>query len=139
MVVTETAVIPRPAPEVFAAAADPMVQLKWDPATLKRVESLSGGPVQKGARYRGEFKGFGRVEYEYSEYDPPRTFQHLAKIKAGSMRHTFRFEEVPDGTRLTQEGRLEPNLLGRLMSPMLKAGLRKRFRTIAAELTDYLT
>jgi uncharacterized protein YndB with AHSA1/START domain len=138
MEVTETAVIPRPPAAVFAAAADPLTQLKWDPDTLKRVEALGEGPLAKGSRYRGEFKGFGTVEYEFTEFDPPRRFEHLARVKAGTMRHTLTFEEVPEGTRLTQVGRLEPNLLGRLMGPMLKRGFRQRFQTIAKELTDYL-
>jgi len=136
--VTHTSVITRPPDEVFAAAADPFTQLKWDPGTLKRVEKLGEDGLARGARYRGEFKGFGTVEYEFTEYDPPRVFEHTAKVKAGIMRHTLRFEAVPEGTRLVQEGHLTPNLLGRLMGPMLKRGLKTRFATIGDELQAYL-
>ncbi len=56
----------------------------------------------------------------------------------GEMRHTFTLDAVPEGTRLTQEGRLEPNVLGRIMWPMMKGQMAKRFRTIASELDAYL-
>jgi hypothetical protein len=135
--VTESAIVHSPPERVFALAADPQEQLKWDPETLKSVEKLTSGPLEKGARYRGDFKGFGTVEYDFVEYDPPRGFAHRASMKMGQMKHIFRFEAVREGTRLTQVGQLEPNLLGRVMSPMLKSGLRKRFRRIATELDEY--
>ena len=137
--VTDSAVIHSAPERVFAVAADPQEQLKWDPGTLRAVEKLSSGPLAKGSRYRGDFKGYGTVEYDYTDFDPPRTFSHRATMKMGRMSHTFQFEAIPEGTRLNQVGRLEPNLLGRIMAPMLKAGLRKRFREIAAELDAYTT
>jgi hypothetical protein len=123
---------------VFHAAADPERQLVWDAATLRSVEKLSPGALGPGARYRGDFKGFGKVEYEFAEYEPGRRFTHVARIKLGEMRHVFTFEEVPEGTRMIQEGRLQPNAIGRLLAPVMMRSLRKRFRTIARELNDYL-
>ncbi len=78
------------------------------------------------------------MEYEYAEYDPPRTFQHVAKIPLGRMHHRFTFEAVPEGTRLTQVGELEPGGIGHVLAPMLMGRLKKRFRLIAQELSDYL-
>jgi hypothetical protein len=138
--VVESTTLARPVDQVFAAASDPMTQLKWDPDTLKRVEKLTPEPLGPGARYRGEFAGFGTMEYDFAAFDPPRVFAHRTRMPLGEMRHTFTFEAVPEGTRLTQEGVLAPNLLGRVLWPlMMKRTLQKRFRTIAAELEQFLS
>ena len=131
-------IVHHPREAAFAAAADPQRQLEWDPDTFKSFEKLTDGPLAQGARYRGTFKGFGTVEYEFAEYDPPSRFAHVARVKPGQMRHTLIFEPAPDGTRLTQVGELTPNLLGRLIAPMFKRMLAKRFRLIASELDAYL-
>jgi uncharacterized protein YndB with AHSA1/START domain len=134
-----TDVVRHPRDRVFAAAADPEQQLQWDRDTLKSVEKLSSAPLGRGSRYRGTFKGFGTVDYEFAEFDEPNRFAHLARVRVGRMRHSFNFDDVPEGTRVTQVGELQPNLLGRLMGPMFKKMLAKRFRVIAAELDAYLS
>lgn len=136
--VTETAVLNHPPDVVFAAAADPYRQLKWDADTLKSIEQVTPTPLGQGSRYRGKFKGFGTVDYEYSEFDQPRRFAHLSRLPVGEMRHIFTFQPEDGGTRVTQEGVLEPSLLGRVMSPLIRSMFNKRFRTIAAELDRYL-
>jgi len=138
LTVTETTTIGRPPEVVFEAAADPHTQLKWDAATLKSVEKLSPGPLGEAARYRGNFKGLGVVEYDFVDYMPPSRFSHRAKIKMGEMRHTFVFEPVPEGTLLTQTGELTPSVLGRIMAPVIKPMFRRRFRQIADELQQYV-
>ncbi len=136
--VSESAIIQSPPAEVFDVASDPETQLKWDPETLKSVEKLSPGPLGRGSRYRGKFKGFGTMEYEFPDFEPGKRFAHHARMKMGEMRHTFTFDPVPQGTNLTQVGVLKPNLLGRVMWPMMSRMLRKQFKTIAAEVSDYL-
>jgi uncharacterized protein YndB with AHSA1/START domain len=134
--VSETVHHPREA--VFAAAADTEEQLRWDRETLKSVEKLTPGQIGQGARYRGRFKGFGIVEFEFAEFEAPRRLAVLARIKPGEMRHTFTFETAGDGTRVSQVGELTPNLLGRLMAPMIRRMLAKRFHVIASELEAHL-
>lgn len=131
-------IIKRPPADVFDTAADPHKQLEWDPDTLKSVEKLTTGPLALGSRYRGDFKGFGVVEYEFVEYERPRRFAHRAPMKMGEMHHIFTFEPVTEGTRMTQEGILKPNLLGRLAWPLMAGMLRKRFSLIVDEVTQYL-
>lgn len=138
LTVSETTTISRPPEVVFEAAADPQTQLKWDAATLKSVEKLSPGPLGQSARYRGNFKGFGVVEYDFIDYQPPRRFAHRATIKMGEMRHTFVFDPVPEGTRLTQTGELTPSTLGRVLAPVIKPMFRRRFRQIGNELQQYV-
>jgi uncharacterized protein YndB with AHSA1/START domain len=136
--IEERVVIGRPRADVFDAAADPQRQLVWDAGTLRSVEKLTDGPLAAGSSYRGDFKGFGTVDYQFSAYEPDRTFAHQAKVKMGTMTHVFSFEDSPDGTVVIQRGSLEPNAMGRLMSPMIKRMFRKRFQLIGTELNDYL-
>ena len=138
MEITVTATVAAPIERVFAAASDPAEQLRWDASTLRSVEQLTPGPLAAGTRYRGRFKGFGPVEYEYAEFDPPRRFAHLARMPMGRMTHRFTFTPVDGGTELTQTGSLDPNLLGRLLTPMVRVMLGRRFRLIARELSGYL-
>jgi hypothetical protein len=56
----------------------------------------------------------------------------------GVMLHTFAFEVVPEGTRLTQVGELEANLMGTLGSPVMRRTLRHRFQSTAARIDRYL-
>jgi len=137
MRVTVRATIHHPPEVVFGTAASPEKELEWDPE-MKAVEKLTDGPLGKGSRYRGKFKGFGTIEYEFAEFDEPRRFVHQARVAMGTFQHRFTFEPVNGGTRLTQEGELWPNVLGRIASPMVKWMLGKRFRLIAAEVDRYL-
>jgi uncharacterized protein YndB with AHSA1/START domain len=136
--INQTATVAAPVERVFAAASDPNEQLRWDKDTLRGVEKLTPGPLAAGARYRGRFKGFGTVEYEFAEFDAPRRFAHVATMPMGRMTHRFTFTPVDRGTEITQTGSLEPNLLGRLLSPLVRAMLGRRFRLIAGELSDYV-
>jgi len=138
MRVVTTDIIPASPEVVFDAAADPKIQLRWDAANLLAVEQLTTGPLAKGSRYRGRFKGMGTVEYEFAEFDRPRRFTHRTRVPFGTMSHQLTFDAAAEGTRLTQEGWLEPNLVGRLAAPVIGRMLRRRLPTVAAELRDYL-
>ena len=135
--VSESVLIAREPADVFDLAADPERQLEWDAQTLS-VEKLTPGPLGHGARYRCKFKGLGVVEYEFPEFDRPVRFAHRGLTKVGEMYHTFEFEPVPEGTRLTQAVRAEPRGIGRLLRPAMPAMLRKLVRTINAELKTHL-
>ncbi len=137
--ISESVIIARAPQEIFDIAADPQVQLKWDSATLKQVEKLTPGPLAQGARYRGQFTGFGVVEYEFGEYESGKRFAHHAVMKIGDMQHIFEFEAVPEGTRLTQTLLVEPKGIGKLLAPIMPMMLRRRLRTINTELKGYVT
>lgn len=72
--VEHSGVIPQPPDVVFPVISDPQTQLAWDAATLRSVTKLDGGELARGSRYRGKFKGFGTVEYEFAEYQPNTRF-----------------------------------------------------------------
>lgn len=136
--VTDSALIKHPPERVFDAAAEAEKMLEWDGGYTKSIERLTSGPIQQGTRYRGRFKGFGTVEWEFSEYDRPRGFQHHSKMPFGNMFHTFAFEPVPEGTRLTQTMELKPNIFGKIMWPVMRPRLAKREPLVAQELGNYL-
>jgi hypothetical protein len=126
-------------PEVaFAAASDPERQLEWDAGRMRSVQKLSPGPLGKGARYRASFKGMGKVEYDYEDYEPPRRFTHRSRLPIGTMRHTFVFEPSDGGTRMTQEGSFEPTFLGRLATPVVRRMLARTFPRIAESIQAHL-
>ena len=137
--VSESVIIARAPQEIFDIAADPHEQLKWDPETLKQVKKLTPGPLAQGARYRGEFKGFGIVEYDFVTYEPGMRFAHHAMMNMGDMQHIFEFEAVPEGTRLIQTLLVEPKGIGKLLAPIMPMMLRRRLRTINAEIRGYVT
>jgi len=136
--VSESVIIARAPQEIFDIAADPHEQLKWDPETLKQVKKLTPGPLAQGARYRGEFKGFGVVEYEFVTYEPGVRFAHHAAMNIGDMQHIFEFEAVPNGTRLTQTLLVGPKGMGKLLALIMPVMFKRRLRTINMELTGYL-
>jgi len=136
--VSESVIIARAPQEIFDIAADPHEQLKWDPETLKQVKKLTPGPLAQGARYRGEFKGFGVVEYEFVTYEPGVRFAHHAAMNIGDMQHIFEFEAVPNGTRLTQTLLVEPKGMGKLLALIMPVMFKRRLRTINMELTGYM-
>ena len=135
--VSDSIVIAREPADVFDVAADPERQLEWDAQTLS-VEKLTPGPLAQGARYRVKVKGFGVVEYEFPVFDRPLRFAHRGPVKVGEMYHTFEFEPVPEGTRLSQAIQAEPRGIGRLLRPVMGPMLRKLVRTINAELKEHL-
>lgn len=136
--IEHTGAIPEPPDVVFPVISDPQTQLVWDAATLRSVSKLDAGELGRGSRYRGKFKGFGTVEYEFVEFQPNTRFAHLAKIPLGRMRHTFTLEPDGGGTRVVQTGELEPNLLGRLAAGVFRRNLQKRFTTIVDEVSRHL-
>jgi uncharacterized protein YndB with AHSA1/START domain len=136
--VQETVVIARDPEEVFDVAVDPEKQLEWDAGNLKRVEKLTPEPLGRGSRFRGTFKGFGTVEYEYDELDRPRRFSHRANLPVGGAHHLFELAPAEGGTRLTQTIVATPKGLGKLVTPVMKPMIKRRIRTINAELKVHL-
>ena len=136
--VSDSAILEGTPERVFPIAADPERQLEWDPKTLKSVEKLTPGSLAKNSRYRGEFKGFGVVEYEFAEYDPPHQFAHRTAMNMGDMVHRFEFEPTPQGTQLRQILQVQPRGIWKLMAPMMKRMIRKRLHQIGVEIEHYL-
>jgi uncharacterized protein YndB with AHSA1/START domain len=123
---------------VFDALADPAVQVTYDGQMFRSVQKLTPGPISRGTHFRGDFKGMGKVEYEYSEFEPNQLIEHAVKMPFGHARHRFEFQPQGDGTRLVQTITVFPNLLGRLLWPVIiQRMMSKRVRTLNALVKAY--
>ena len=119
--------IKRSPSEVFDFVADGTTATKWRPGVVD-IALASGNGV--GARYTQGVKGPGgrrvAADYEVTAYEPG---QRLAfKAVAGPVRPTgeYRFEAVPDGTRVTfsldaQLGMLKGLLMSRAVQKSMDA------------------
>lgn len=101
---------------VFDFVADGTTATKWRPGVLD-IALASGSGV--GSRYTQGVKGPGgrrvAADYEITDYEPG---QRLAfRAVAGPVRPTgeYRFEAVPDGTRVTFSLSAELGLVKRLL------------------------
>jgi uncharacterized protein YndB with AHSA1/START domain len=103
--------IRRPVEGVFAFVADGQNAPKWRSGVMD-IEHVSGQGL--GAAYKQGVKGPGgrriAADYEVTGYEPNRRLAF--KTTAGPVRPAgeFRFEQVPEGTRLTFS--LEAQLTG---------------------------
>lgn len=129
--VSDSISISRPIARVFAALENPEVQVTYDGEMFRSVEKLTPGPIGKGTRFRGDFKGMGKVEYEYAGFEKDRLIEHAVKLPAGSARHRFEFTPEGTGTRLGQTIDVQLNLLGRILWPLMMKGMMgSRVRTL---------
>jgi ligand-binding SRPBCC domain-containing protein len=124
--------IDRPVTEVFAAFADPNVQIAYD-GDMKAVQQLTPGEIGKGTRFKVKLKGMGWVESSYDEFDQDRLIQIGVRLPFGALRHRLDFTPTEQGSRLAQRISVEPNLLGRVMWPlMVRRMMQKRVQTLNA-------
>jgi len=139
LTVTHETTIHRRSDEVFAVAVVPESQRIWDPAGPVWVERLDDQPLGLGSRYRGRWRRFGRVEWIFNAFDPPREFGHDAKAAGIRMLHRLRFDDEDGGTRLRQTLEVTPpRLVERLLGPVLRTALRKRLVQLGDELKEYM-
>jgi uncharacterized protein YndB with AHSA1/START domain len=126
-----------PPAEVFALISDGARQTEWHPR-VKRVEQLSGSDPQLGVRYRGDYKGFGSVEFEIAEFQPPQSVTFVSETKGGTMRHTFEVHEGGAGSTLRQTMSLEPRGMMKLVLPVMRSALKKQLAGNAKAINEKL-
>jgi hypothetical protein len=130
--------LPWPLTEVFPVAAHPSQQTHWDPDLQGDLETVTPGEVGAWARYRGRFRGWGTLEYEYAVFDPPQQFTLHFQTPWGAVEHEFQFTALPEGTQLEQVARLISNWRGRAAEPLLRRRLEGRLRGVGEGLQAYL-
>jgi uncharacterized protein YndB with AHSA1/START domain len=130
--------IARSRPEVFDYVVDTNNLLDWNSAALSCERTATPGPIGRGSRFHGSFKGYGDVDVEIAEYDRPNRFAMVSATKAGRFRHTISLTLTPGGTRLEQGASLEPKGLSRLMAPIVGILIRRQFRRDNARLKQVL-
>jgi hypothetical protein len=124
---------------VFAVAVVPENQQTWDPAGPMWVERLDDQPLGLGSHYRGRWRRFGRAEWTFIAFDPPREFGHDARAGGVRMVHRLRFDDDGEGTCFHQTLEVTPPpILERLLAPVFRTTLRRRLVQLGDELKDYM-
>lgn len=122
---------------VFAAASDVNTWVEVVPAITK-IELLTDGPVGVGTRFRETRKMFGKEateEMEFLEYESPERYVLGAESHGCRYRTEFRFEPVPEGTRLVMDFGAEPLTTGaKVMAFLMKPMMRKMADMCAKDL-----
>ena len=97
--------------DVFDYASDPANESEWN-MRIKRVEKLTEGPVDVGARYRMEFTQGPSAISECLRYDRPDVWELVGGSKVLSSRWTGRVARNGDAAHLAL--RMEIHLRGLL-------------------------
>jgi carbon monoxide dehydrogenase subunit G len=112
--------IRRPREEVFAFLADLENVPRWNPA-IEATRKTSPGSVGVGTLYRQVRVSPRRVdeEFEVAVFDPPRRLMIEGDIGSFRAEIGYALEQVPEGTRLTNEVELQPlSIISRVMVPL---------------------
>ncbi|HEY8869351.1 MAG TPA: SRPBCC family protein [Candidatus Limnocylindrales bacterium] len=153
----ESIVIGRPIHEVFAFVADATNDPRWH-TTVVEAQRTSAGPIGLGTTFEGIYDSkkrtldalahpanFQRVRAVITEFvanrslriqveftDPPRGIG--ARVLGRSFDLTFRFEAVPEGTRVYRAGEFHPVPLIRPLVPLFARLNSGRNRYLLANL-----
>jgi hypothetical protein len=130
---THTVTIARPAQEVFDYVADAGLQRSWN-ELVRSMEPAAEGPLEVGARWRGDIVRVGKVDVELVGYDRPRRAKHIARPWMAEAHHVWELHELGDGCRLTQHGDMRPKGAGWLLAPLMPLIVRRQLRDCAVSL-----
>ena len=130
--------IARPPAEVFAVVTDLGRLHEWQPMVVD-VQQLDSGPLRAGSRLREvrEFRG-KRLEQtvEVAALEPGRRFGLRVLEGPLPVDGDLHFDRDGDGTRLRLVATGRPQGAQRLLSPLLRAGIRREFRKQYAALRE---
>ena len=138
VVVDCAAHIDRAPEDVFAYCTDPRHEPEWN-RQLVAVETLTDGPVGQGSRYRLRFRsGVGDSIVTYVGFEPPRSWTSTSTSARLAVR--FEGEVVPDarGSYLRFRAQLLPRGALRLLAPVLRRLLRRRWEQDLAVIRSVL-
>ena len=122
--------VERPVQEVFSYLADVTNEARWNP-WAKWVRKVSEGPVGPGSVFRGSYQGFGELDQDLSDYEPPRRLTYHSVPKGmHEARMSFELEPVGGSTRVRMVGEARPAGLMKLMEPMMPLRMKPHFRDL---------
>ena len=130
---THTVTIARNPDEVFDYIADAGLQRSWN-ELVRSMDRAVDGPLEVGARWRGDIARVGKVDVELVEYDRPRRAKHIARPWMAEAHHVWEVEALEGGCRLTQHGDMRPKGAGWLMAPLMPLIVRRQLRDCAVSL-----
>jgi uncharacterized membrane protein len=128
--VSDSVVIARPVPEVFAFVADHENLPAWT-VGVKEAERLTEGPPADGSRYRVVGRLLGRsVEssYQVTAFEPGHGFAGTMTSPVFGFSERYRFESAGDATRVSMTATVEPRGTFRLLTPIMTAGVRRQVK-----------
>jgi carbon monoxide dehydrogenase subunit G len=123
--------VKRPVHEVFSFLADVSNEAKWNP-WARWVRKVTEGPVDAGSVFRGSYQGFGELDQDLSEYEPPRriTYHSVPKGMHDACM-TFELEAAGDSTKVRLIGVARPAGMMRLMEPLMPLRMKPHFYDIS--------
>ena len=124
--------VARPVEEVFSYLADVANEAEWNP-WAKWVRKISDGPISRGSIFRGSYQGFGELDQDLSEYEPPRRVTYHSVPKGmHEARMSFELEAAGGSTKVRMVGVARPAGFMKLMEPMMPLRMKPHFRDVAA-------
>jgi len=136
-VLTLTQQISRKPDDVFATIADVGNFASWNP-TIKSSRQITPGEAANGVMYEWELRGFGAVQQELQEFEPPRRLRIVPHMKSLAGGHRFTLSDVGGATRVDHELEMIPKGIFKLMSPMMGSTGRKNLKATADALKRHL-
>ena len=135
MHVEESVVIDQPVQEVFNYVADPRTLPQRSGSTVE-VRDLqpnkAGELLGEGAKFTGVHKFLGQRLEEQTEvtaYEPNRHVRYWSTGGPMPVEFNYIFEEVPGaGTRLTVSMDTQPKGFFKLIGPVFRSALKRKFR-----------
>lgn len=131
--------VDKPIGEVFEYLADVTNEAKWNP-WAQWVRKVSDGPVGSGAVFRGSYKGFGELEQDLSDYDPPARVTYHS-VPKGMRDASMTFDLAANGANTTVRvaGDVWPKGLMKLMEPLMRMRMRPHIADICEGIRRELT
>src|SRR4030095_4739997 len=122
-------VINRPIAEVFAFVANFENHPKWE-SNFQKVKLLTSTPSGVGTTYQCDLKLPGQTatsKFEITEFEVNKKIAFEAEPAGPAKPNgSFRFESVPDGTKITLLPRPEFRGFFKLLEPMMASYVRKQ-------------
>lgn len=131
---------PRPAEEVFAYMARFSNVSEWDP-TVAEAQPLGEGEPRLGSRFRVLVGWLGReieLEYEITEFDPPRRVVLRAENGTSVSEDTVEVTARPGGSEMSYDARLDLKGIARFIDPLFGLAFKRLGDNAAAGLRRQL-
>lgn len=104
--------------DVFDFLADLRNESRWNPRVIS-IEQVTPGPVGTGTRFRGIYRGIGRLETVLVACDRPSRIVFRSEGPRADISGTFRLTELADGTDVALDADFQPRGLLRQVAPLL--------------------
>jgi hypothetical protein len=110
---------------VFDYCTDLTCELEWNPK-LRRVEKLTGTPIDAGTRFRAEFLKGDPMTIEYVAFDRPRRWESVGRSGRLDVRTYGRVMAIDTGARLAMRMEIRPHGLPRFLLPLLARYMQRQ-------------